>query len=398
MNCTIRFERNGESRKGVRVPANELWLDVGNALEPGCVDHHHIAGYASTLDALVRHPEYLADARRCAGNGQEIVVHLHAAPDLDCVGSYYAFLYYLEHGEDEFTGFFGPEGAGNPFVTYINDIDAGRRKVTDYPTLYAVFSALDDGKARTPQTDLQVVDKGLELLSVALRLLAEQGIDLATCDLSEYLPDRFEKECREVSAYSFEEELDTGRVKFETVPLWKKSGTGMTTEFVQAAIWKHVPASYNSYNAARRRGAVLTVVPYSIKGENGAEYTRVFISVNPDLDPENEYTLRPLAEIIEQLEQMEEERLYEQTGSYRRDHSQPRSREGVFSNMPFAATSDPWFIRPDGSLIDSPRSLSLLEYNGILNVIRNNGSAVKTACTVGIAGKGKENTLLGRWE
>ena len=396
MDCIVKFEKHPETKSEIGIPENELWLDIGNALEPGCIDHHHVSGYASTLEAMVRHPEYLSAVKRCADEGQPVTVHLHIAPDLDCVASYYAFLYFLEHGEDGLVSFFGPGGEGRPFVEYINDIDAGRKKVTDRPTLYAVFSALDNGRERMAETDRLVLKKALELLELAIRLLQEKHIDLATYDLTNDLPDTYRKECREITSYSFDEELKNRSVAFETVPLWKRTGAGMVVELVNAAIWRKVPASSNSYNAARKRGALLTVVPYTIKGEDDAERTRVVISINPDLDPEHEYTLLPLAEIIEHLEQMEEERLYEQTRTYQRDHSQPRGMEELLGRMPFAATSDPWYIKPDEDYIDAPRNKSLLEYRDILDVIRHNGSAVKSACAVGISGTGRK--ILGQWK
>ena len=169
----------------------------------------------------------------------------------------------------------------------------------------------------------------------------------------------------------------------------------MTIESVKAALWKHIPASTNSYNGARKMGAILTVVPYHIKGENDENITQAIISINRDLDINKEYTLRPLAEIIEQMEQMEENRLQEQTGVYRRNHSHPRAKEVILGNMPFAETSDPWFIRPEEDLIDAPGIFSILEYRDILEVIKKNGSAVSSAYAIRIARD--EKKLIRQW-
>ena len=91
LNYTIRFEKHGELIRKAGVPANEIWLDVGNALQMGCIDHHHAEGYESTLSAMTDHTEYLTKVMQCVEEGRPIIIHLHISPDLDCIASYYAF-------------------------------------------------------------------------------------------------------------------------------------------------------------------------------------------------------------------------------------------------------------------------------------------------------------------
>ena len=392
---TIRFEKQGELIRKTGVPANEMWLDVGNALETGCIDHHQAAGYDSTLGAMVDHPEYLRAVRQCALEEKPVIIHLHRLPDADCIISFFAFRYYLERGEEEFTGFFGPGGRGHVLVSYINDIDSGRKKVTDSPTLYAVLCELHEAEDGTARPDQDVLDKGLALVALALAEREKTNGELTEMDLSGCLPDEFAPEIARILRGSFEQEKQSRNVEFYTVPVWKKEEGSMIVEDVYAAIWRGLPSFTNAYAHARKEGALLTVVPYSIKGENGAETTRVVISINPDKDPEKKYTLRPLAEMFEQMEQVEEQNDFERTGSYRRDHSEPRPGRDLYAEMPFAATSDPWHINSDENLIDSPRAWSLLDYRDIRKVIRKNGSAVRQAYTIGI-GDGTVTALYDR--
>ena len=391
-NCVLRFVKPGEHIRKSGVPENELWLDVGNALEMGCIDHHQNDQYESTLNAMVEHPEFLHDVGACAQKGQKIIVCMHEQPDLDSVSSYFAFCYYLEHGEEEFRSAFGPGGEKYHLVEYINAIDSGRKKDTSEPTLYAIFCCLQETGDKSDEGNQKAVDKGLQLLACALEARGKMDTDLATMDLNGILPkDDFDSEIRKILSCTFDNEEKTKRVKMETVSLWKEVNHKLKVEEVCAAVWEKTPSYSNAYDHARKKGALLTVVPMEIAGQEGANTTRVFISINPEKDPQNEYTLQPLAEILEQMEQVEEERQFEEAGSYRRDHSEPRSNEGVFGEMPFAATSDPWYLSPKKDVIDAPGVHSLLDYKDILKVIRKNGSAVKKAFTVCVAGDSVEN-------
>ncbi|MCR5753407.1 MAG: hypothetical protein K6G30_01155, partial [Acetatifactor sp.] len=138
---------------------------------------------------------------------------------------------------------------------------------------------------------------------------------------------------------------------------------------------------------------VVTVVPRSNKGMDGSETTRVIISVNPDIEGASDYSLRPFAELIEQMEQLEEQRLFEQTGIHRRNHDRPREQkaDSRFWKMPFAATSDPWFISESGDMIDSPRDGSVLDCYDIASIIEHNGCEVKKYHTVVLENENIEN-------
>lgn len=379
-NYRVIFEKHGALKPSSGLMKNEVWLDVGNSLGMGLFDHHQVGGYQSAFSALIRNLNFLKDLKESALKQEAVIVHLHEEPDLDCVASYYAVRFYLEHNESEISSFFGENGKGRILENYINAIDAGRNKITDYPTLYAIFSCLDEGREKSAETDAYVVDRGLELISTALELPEVTETKLMEYDFSECLADTFADEIRLVNDTStYEDEKNSNGVSFEQISIWTKEGA---VKEVKAAIWEHRPRSNNGYNYARKEGSVITIIPYAIKGEDDSDTTRVFASINPDIDKEKEYSLRPIAEIIEQMEQIEEQRLYEQEGTYRRDHSKPRESTGHLGKMPFAATSDPWFVKPDEDLFDSPRIQSILSYDDILEVIRNNGSAVKKSYVV----------------
>lgn len=372
----VNFKKHGAIRKNTGLK-NEVWIDVGNALEPGCFDHHQIKGCDSALMAVTENLQYLDELKKCKENGEDIHVYIHECPDMDCIASYYVIRFYLEKTQKQFDDMFGVKGKARSLIQYVNDIDAGKNKVVHYPTLYAIMCSIGDGMERTPERDKYILEKGYTLISEVMeRISRSEDINLVTCDLSQWIGEAYQEEIGRINkaTYIYEEAKEKNIISFEKILLWTKSGE---LEEVPAAIWNEVPKDFNGYAYARAEGNVVTVVPYSIKGENGAATTRVFASINPDLDKEKKYTLKPIVEIVEQMEQMEEQRIYEHTGEYRRDHSRPRELTGHLGEVPFSVTSDPWFINGNEDLFDSPGMQSLLEYEDILAVIRNNGSQIK---------------------
>lgn len=367
INYVIKYEKPGEVVETSSLRENEIWLDVGNELNMGCFDHHQTSGYESSLMALLTHPEYLDNLRKSIKMQNQVIVHMHENPDLDCIACFYMVRFWLEHTPGEFTALFGETGICRKLIWYVNDIDSGKNKIVKYPTLYAVFCAV----CTRDITDDEVVEKGIELIDYAVQLLKKQPeADLFTYDFTGLLGEKYAEEIDIIDHSQYEEEKKTNRISFERIPIWTKDGR---LEKVTAAIWKQLPIDGNGYVYAREEGNLVTVVPYSIKGVNGNETTRVFVSINPAMDYEKKYTLKPIAERLEKLEQQQEECLYQQSGCYRRDHSRPRSYEGILSERPFSVTSDPWFVSPEEDLIDAPRAQSVLEYEQILHVIRNSG-------------------------
>ena len=383
----IVFEKHGELKRTSELRDNEVWLDVGNSLGMGYFDHHHVGDYKSTLDAIVCNLHYLENLKKSAERNETIIVHMHEEPDLDCVASYYAVQYYLEKGEEEFRKDFILNLNGCKFVDYINGIDTGKDKNTTRPTLYAIFSVLDDGNEQSVDKDKMVVERGLYLLKVAVDKLFKENIDLKMHDFSEELnvKDSFKEEISIINSAKakYEEEKNNNTVVFEEVSVWTDNDS--LDKKVKAAIWEKLSECPNGYDHARKEDNVITIIPRAIKGVNGSAITRVIASVNPDIQMLNHYKLSPLVEIIEQMEQLEEQRIYEQTGVYRRDHSKPRAgkkdengeKDSHLKKMPFGATSDPWYVSEKGDIFDAPRAGSILDYEDILAVIRNNGSTVK---------------------
>ena len=391
LNYRYWFEKHGALKHSSGTLDEEVWLDVGNSLEMGCFDHHQVHGYGSTLMALLENLEYLENLKKSAEAQKEIIVHLHEEPDMDCVSCWFVVKYFLEHTRQKFDALFGENGRARGLLSYVNNIDEGKGKVTDRPTLYALFSSLYINKEKSKETDTYVVEKGLELIALTIDLLSQKkDVDLSTYDFSELVSEEYTEEIRIIKNSVYEEEKKSNAISFEKISIWTKEGV---LEEVPAAIWKELPRDQYGYNFARKEGTIVTIVPYSIKGKNGDETTRVFASINPDIDTEKKYSLKPIVQIIEQMEQMEEQRYYDQTGRYRRDHSKPRIDKSYLGEEPFSTTSDPWYFSPEEDLFDAPGAQSILDYEDIVEVIRSNGSTVKRSFVLSIGKDYKLNTI-----
>jgi hypothetical protein len=134
---SLRFEFVGFGERAASTPyrPDRLYLDVGNDLRTGVVDHHHLAAYAgSTASLVVAHPDLVLDAvdpGRKADDPFTIVLHMD--PDLDCLASAYLAISVLTAGTF-------PAGV-EALARYIDRVDSGHISVTqDNPfTLYSAY-------------------------------------------------------------------------------------------------------------------------------------------------------------------------------------------------------------------------------------------------------------------
>jgi predicted Ser/Thr protein kinase len=122
---------------GSDAPADvrgRLYLDVGNDLRPGVLDHHHSPGLAGSVARLITlRPEL---ARAAADGADSVAVVLHENPDLDCAAASYLAAALLTRGEL-------PAGAGH-LADYLDRVDGGETVFTlrkPY-TLYAAYMVL----------------------------------------------------------------------------------------------------------------------------------------------------------------------------------------------------------------------------------------------------------------
>lgn len=410
------FVKYGTVKPPNSIPKDQIWLDVGNSLEIGCIDHHQTQCdkadeqeakngsnekpeiYYSTFSALMGNLNLLNNLKTAVADPDRVItVYLHEDPDMDAVASFFLVKTILEEGDIT-----TEEVTWQKFKEYVDDIDRGRKKNVESPTLYALFCALgaeyQDEDKKLKRTNDEVVDLGVELLSlVRHKLDKDPNFNLYKANLKEEitLPESVQyavSMCEQnIESYKMD---NTGEDK--NIWIWGKDNKKYE---VEATFWKE-PHKDERYVYARNRGKVVTVVSRSARGVNGAETTQVVISVNPDVEEADKYSLLPFAEIIEQMEQLEEQRLFEQTGVYRRGRDRARESDGRFARMPFAATSDPWYISEVFDIIDSPRIGSVLDHEDIRAIIEHNGCEVKKYLSIELGGKTdkQESVSISKWQ
>ena len=352
---------------------NEIWVDVGNTISQGCFDCHQTREYTSTLSLVTKNISLIDALKRNLSNKGDLFIHTHKEPDIDSICSIYAIKYYLEHSVEEFKIVFGERGLAAGLIDFVNDIVQGKGKNVNTLNFYTVFSSLDEGMEHSDETDLHVLKRGEKLISIVIDAIKKTpDIDLHTFDISEILTDEFNSIRIKNDRTRYLQDKKNNNIVFENIPVWTKKGTLKETP---AAIWKTLPESYIGYIYAREDGYPLTIVPYSIKGENN-NTTRVYISIDPEYGGCEQLSLKPFAELIEQMEQIQEQSLFETTHIYRRDRSRIRKDIEHFGKAPFSVTFDPWYLNNNEDLIVSPRCESIQSYNDIIDVLRHNGTVV----------------------
>jgi serine/threonine protein kinase len=177
------FAPRGECAPALSGGQDRLFLDVGNALRPGVIDHHHLtaAPAGSTTSLVLAHPEFIAGALmpgRAADARFTLV--LHEKPDLDGVAAAYLATVYLT------TGAF-PEGA-DALGRYLDKVDEGSLGMTlaNPFSLYAAYRQVTNRLLPRPWNSEherwhECVRIGLEVVGHAVALV-QQGTPLLALD------------------------------------------------------------------------------------------------------------------------------------------------------------------------------------------------------------------------
>ncbi len=389
MNYRYVYEKMGAQAPEYLLE-NELWIDVGNAVRDGVLDHHQEGGLASSFAAVMTREDcyksvrsYLAEVK----SGAELIFHVHEYPDLDCIAGVYAVQRMISGKKNVPAAAFS-ERVREQLMDYVNTSDAGRKKYLSDMTLYAYVCQIGKGMEDPQERSRKLMEEGLALFDRVVSALenTDTPIDLFTAPLDQYIDtgslEAFDqrKEKLEEARKNYQKDKAENRVILEEVSLWNSREKKMQP--VRAAVWRSLPSDEDGYLFARDIDqCLLTIYPYEIKEKSEKGVTRALISLNPNLPEAGCFSLLPMAEVLEQWEQLEEEALYQRDGSYRRDHSCPRERKGDggrFLKKPFIETNDPWYISERGDMIDAPGSYSILSYKKILSVVESASYLVKS--------------------
>ncbi len=124
----------GERAAATTAGRDRIYLDVGNDLRPGVLDHHHrVASAGSTASLVLAHPDLVAAALNPLRKPDDpFFVVTHEKPDLDSVASAYLVVSYLTTGDF-------PAGA-DVLARYVDKVDEGVVGMT-LANPFALYSA-----------------------------------------------------------------------------------------------------------------------------------------------------------------------------------------------------------------------------------------------------------------
>lgn len=392
---------------------NEIWIDTGKELGEGVFNHDQSGeNFTCTFDAVRSHESYLMRTLRhfeTCEDRNTLFICTHAIPDMDAIASSFYVLKWLA-GRLDGTMDFPSDGVWDALGEYVRGIETGHNKIVTRHTLYAHYckvgeSEPDSGEILSDEDrSKEVIRETLCILEELCRVMADPGkeIDLFKDQLGDYIDteqlDYFESIEKLLSSVekNYEDDKRDGRVKVSEKKIWLWNKNKKQSEPVKAAVWVKAPTGEDGYCVAREKdNCLLTVYPTPKDGadQDGTlhEVKQVVISLNPDVEGYENYSLLPIAEVLEQCEQMEDEKEYQQSKRYPRDRSCPRRsrekedpekdamedtepRKDIWTQPPFRQTNDPWSIMVNEGVEDiifSPFGGTRLTYDRILSVIRN---------------------------
>jgi serine/threonine-protein kinase len=350
---------------------NRLWLDVGNRLGPGVIDHHQQAGGGPTARLVRDHPE-LTDAaaapNRAADDPFTLVLHHH--PDLDAVASAALARHYLARGEF-------PTGADR-LIEYVARADAGESCVSpNQPfTLYAAFLRVAARSLVAPATAaaerwLATARDGCRLIGFALEEAAG-GADLNRLDAFA-APGLFD----EADRAAVRADVDRYRAKLAdpataarrvrlTLP-----GPGGTTGRVEGLVVRNVQNPGDpgrvAYFKDWARGDGHAALSVFVAEEPGHP-RRCVLSVTPECG----LTLAGLGQLLDAAEAAE------RTKALGADDRKTNPATGeALPPRPGYDNADPWYDgRGHGyTIVDAPRSGTVLTADAIEAIFLNYGGA-----------------------
>lgn len=357
----------GVGERAPTLPAGQdrLFLDVGNDLHPGVIDHHQlIAGTGSTTHLVLDYPAFIdASVNPHRHLDDPFTFVLHEEPDLDAVASMYLARSYLE--DRQFPA------AANELASYVDEVDAGVRGLNQANPfdLYAMYIQMTNRLLGAswnshPEHWRERVEAGERLVRFALAEAARLKRPLRDIDVSA------SPEIAAVDRAAITEDLQRYRMKVADPrshsQIAKLSLPGRFGEQVEVdalsvrdvqnvddpqrcRFFKDWARSDGAYSPAGRGFAALVV----FCSEGPGRPRRCIISV----DPSSDATLHGLGAL---LEAAETERRRSVFGVDDRTHELTTGTTKI--PRPGYGNSDPWY---DGrahayTIVDSPHSGTLL--------------------------------------
>ena len=320
-----------------------VFVDVGNRLEPGILDHHHLLdGPESSTEAIASNPQFVLDhllaplnrtyysGGKLEGSELKFQFTTHQAPDWDGVCGYYLVDYLLQNGR------LPDDGVTRALVEATNRIDQGLARVEGKPVrpflLYLMLM-------NTLRGHEQCLIQGRNLVA---QIIETRGRNLTAADFLE--PCEPTADFQEVADRLMADQalFEGDKLDSTTLELFLPKRDALS-EKVKAFAFSRQPRSVLAKYWVRETlpDQAVLVYPYE---KDGQPY-RFVISV----DPSGAYHLPQLGYELERRETQKRAELGQQRGG------SPRY-DGYCDN------EDPWYDGRghDFTIVDSPRAGTVL--------------------------------------
>lgn len=403
-----QFQNHGETKEKTEDFFNEIWLDTGSRIDVGVFDHHNNnKEYKSTVDVLFNEISLLDETRKHLNPELPVKINLHKNPDTDALFAAYLVKDFIKYGREKFEDRFLVNGLGERILEYVNDIDSGKNKEVNKPTLYCLITLIDvdevkefitkecgklENNAAYMNKEVEIVLEWIDraVKNAEAKLATHGTFDFFNDNLADISNDKLIKVIDSAAKKGKElYELDkrNNNVIKQDINIWTMDGE---IKAVPAVIWRKCPESPIEYILARAEGAILTYVPQE------KESNKAIISINPQKENAvGYYSLTEVADFFEQLEQIYDKEVFEREGKLPRDYSSPRGDRNtkVFLKKPFSMTKDPWYVSEIGDIIDCPSSGTKISIDEQIEILMNITKMVKSSCLVKYDLSSNENDL-----
>ena len=325
---------------GARIEPRQgrVYLDVGDQLCAGIIDHHQDRGdLVCTALLVLRHPELVTRQVVATGGKKQLTVVLHHLPDLDAVTSAW-FVRLLVTQPDAITP------AARAWAEYVCKVDRGETRLDpQHPiTPYSLFMARMHlvRRDRPENLDMAMLEAGCDFVAAMLEKM-EQGYDPEKAGQPLNDPS-LAREKRFVEEDFQRYRDDLAKSEIISVPLPRKDGQGCLRV---PGLWVENPGSALFKSWARGDRQHAPAGPGFVFTGVRLGPARFILSVDPD----SPVFLRGLGELLEEHETVR-----------RRELGRVRTGE----NRPGYNSPDPWY---DGrsplhnyTIIDTPRDGTVL--------------------------------------
>ncbi len=375
----------------LRPKINRFFLDVGNKVMPGVIDHHvrsYNQGARSTASLILSHPYLVLENLDITDDITRIEIAVHKQPDFDCLASTYIVQKIIATN-----GCFEPEELAYLYslVSYADQVDSGRilisrdRMESPLAICNAIDVVLEKNCSGLTGQDLsnKVFRRGLELVTYVVDRMKQCAVnDPEAPGLFPYIhPFQAQVELLKEDYLLYLQDMEElkGSENREFHPIVEiflpSDQDSSQLEAVSALFWRNIPRCILHKHWARGdllndpwgRGFTFTFIPASLNPdalksagkeklaeEHHLQLSRAIISVKPD----SGITLKGLGDALEKAEQEAQARQFPDNFDAWRSSNNP---------TPGYDIEDPWY---DGAahnytIIDAPARGSLLSLDEI---------------------------------